>query len=122
MLPLGANKAEFVRINHPATNKDSMRFPCSLQRNLFFQQRQEVRGTCLISGYCQVKRGLAEAVEDGRVRCGCQQSLEDTVDDIDPTLRTLRTLNYANYGIFLILGIAGFIPSTVFTTRARVDL
>ena len=26
---------------------------------------------------------------------------------------TLRTLNYANYGIFLIMGNAGFISSTV---------
>ena len=26
---------------------------------------------------------------------------------------TLRTLNYGNYGIFLIMGIAGFCPSTV---------
>ena len=26
---------------------------------------------------------------------------------------TLRTLNYGNYGIFLILGNAGFISSTV---------
>ena len=27
---------------------------------------------------------------------------------------TLRTLNYGNYGIFLIMGNAGFCPSTVF--------
>ena len=26
---------------------------------------------------------------------------------------TLRTLNYGNYGIFLIMGDAGFCPSTV---------
>ena len=26
---------------------------------------------------------------------------------------TLRTLNYENYGIFLIMGNAGFCPSTV---------
>ena len=26
---------------------------------------------------------------------------------------TLRTLNYGNYGIFLVLGNAGFCPSTV---------
>ena len=26
---------------------------------------------------------------------------------------TLRTLNYGNYGIFLIVGNAGFCPSTV---------
>ena len=26
---------------------------------------------------------------------------------------TLRTLNYGNYGIFLIMGNAGFCPSTV---------
>ena len=26
---------------------------------------------------------------------------------------TLRTLNYGNYGIFLIMGSAGFCPSTV---------
>ena len=26
---------------------------------------------------------------------------------------TLRTLNYENYGIFLIMGHAGFCPSTV---------
>ena len=29
---------------------------------------------------------------------------------------TLRTLNYGNYGIFLIMGNAGFCPSTVRTT------
>ena len=28
---------------------------------------------------------------------------------------TLRTLNYGNYGIFLIMGNAGFCPSTVAT-------
>ena len=27
---------------------------------------------------------------------------------------TLRTLNYGNYGIFLIMGNAGFCPSTVY--------
>ena len=26
---------------------------------------------------------------------------------------TLRTLNYGNYGLFLLMGNAGFIPSTV---------
>ena len=35
----------------------------------------------------------------------------DTVDDTNPAL-ALRTLNYGNYGIFLIMGNAGFIPST----------
>ena len=30
---------------------------------------------------------------------------------------TLRTLNYGNYGIFLIMGHAGFCPSTVGTLR-----
>ena len=29
---------------------------------------------------------------------------------------TLRTLNYGNYGIFLIMGHAGFCPSTVTRT------
>ena len=29
---------------------------------------------------------------------------------------TLRTLNYGNYGIFLIMGNAGFCPSTVYYT------
>ena len=29
---------------------------------------------------------------------------------------TLRTLNYGNYGIFLIMGNAGFCPSTVVHT------
>ena len=29
---------------------------------------------------------------------------------------TLRTLNYGNYGIFLIMGNAGFCPSTVVIT------
>ena len=29
---------------------------------------------------------------------------------------TLRTLNYGNYGIFLIMGNAGFCPSTVSLT------
>ena len=37
-----------------------------------------------------------------------------SVDDINPALPyLLRTLNYGNYGIFLIMGIAGFISSTV---------
>ena len=31
---------------------------------------------------------------------------------------TLRTLNYGSYGTFLIMGHAGFCPSTVF---ARLD-
>ena len=39
-------------------------------------------------------------------------SLRDTVDDTNPAL-SLRTLNYGNYGIFLIMGSAGFISSTV---------
>ena len=30
---------------------------------------------------------------------------------------TLRTLNYGNYGIFLIMGNAGFCPSTVVIIR-----
>ena len=34
---------------------------------------------------------------------------------------TLRTLNYGNYGIFLIMGIAGFCPSTVWSSEYRVD-
>ena len=32
---------------------------------------------------------------------------------------TLRTLNYGNYGIFLIMGHAGFCPSTVSRTWTR---
>ena len=32
---------------------------------------------------------------------------------------TLRTLNYGNYGIFLIMGNAGFCPSTVGTIRGH---
>ena len=36
----------------------------------------------------------------------------DTVDGIEILSSTLRTLNYGNYGIFLIVGDAGFIPST----------
>ena len=35
-----------------------------------------------------------------------------TADDRNLCM-TLRTLNYGNYGIFLIMGNAGFIPSTV---------
>ena len=31
---------------------------------------------------------------------------------------TLRTLNYGNYGIFLIMGNAGFCPSTIGATRS----
>ena len=31
---------------------------------------------------------------------------------------TLRTLNYGNYGIFLIMGNAGFCPSTVCNQRS----
>ena len=33
---------------------------------------------------------------------------------------TLRTLNYGNYGIFLIMGNAGFRPSAVLYTWAKV--
>ena len=36
----------------------------------------------------------------------------DIVDDINPAL-PLRTLNNRNYGMFLIMGNAGFISSTV---------
>ena len=32
---------------------------------------------------------------------------------MDKSCMTLRTLNYGNYGIFLIMGHAGFCPSTV---------
>ena len=32
---------------------------------------------------------------------------------------TLRTLNYGNYGIFLIMGNAGFCPSTVVSGLLR---
>ena len=35
-----------------------------------------------------------------------------TADDLNPAL-PLRTLNYGNYGIFLIVGNAGFVSSTV---------
>ena len=31
---------------------------------------------------------------------------------------TLRTLNYGNYGIFLVMGNAGFCPSTVCLLRS----
>ena len=31
---------------------------------------------------------------------------------------TLRTLNYGNYGIFLIMGNAGFCPSTLLELRS----
>ena len=34
---------------------------------------------------------------------------------------TLRTLNYGNYGIFLIMGNAGFCPSTVALARKAVE-
>ena len=33
---------------------------------------------------------------------------------------TLRTLNYGNYGIFLIMGHAGFCPSTVVWEGSQV--
>ena len=33
---------------------------------------------------------------------------------------TLRTLNYGNYGIFLIMGNAGFCPSTVITPASTL--
>ena len=33
---------------------------------------------------------------------------------------TLRTLNYGNYGIFLIMGNAGFCPSTVSNTAREL--
>ena len=36
-----------------------------------------------------------------------------TVDDINPALITLSTLNYGKYGLFLIMGYAGFISSTL---------
>ena len=32
---------------------------------------------------------------------------------------TLRTLNYGNYGIFLVMGNAGFVSSTVVHADAR---
>ena len=35
---------------------------------------------------------------------------------------TLRTLNYGNYGIFLIMGNAGFCPSTVGLQAVRFNL
>ena len=35
---------------------------------------------------------------------------------------TLRTLNYGNYGIFLIMGNAGFCPSTVSTLPTTISL
>ena len=35
---------------------------------------------------------------------------------------TLRTLNYGNYGIFLIMGNAGFCPSTVVQGLGLRDL
>ena len=35
---------------------------------------------------------------------------------------TLRTLNYGNYGIFLIMGNAGFCPSTVVDVRSSFVL
>ena len=41
-----------------------------------------------------------------------------TVDDIDPA-SPQRTLNYGNYGMFLIMGIARFISSTVWTLRQK---
>ena len=34
---------------------------------------------------------------------------------------TLRTLNYGNYGIFLIVGNAGFISSTVVLLKGSDD-
>ena len=39
-------------------------------------------------------------------------SYHNTVDG-QKSCMTLRTLNYGNYGIFLIMGNAGFCPSTV---------
>ena len=33
---------------------------------------------------------------------------------------TLRTLNYGNYGIFLLMGDAGFCPSTVVPTLGYI--
>ena len=48
----------------------------------------------------------------GPCREGQGVSYDDTVDDINPAV-CLRILNYGNYGIFLIMGKAGFIPSTV---------
>ena len=35
---------------------------------------------------------------------------------------TLRTLNYGNYGIFLIMGNAGFCPSTVMGSRILFEV
>ena len=35
---------------------------------------------------------------------------------------TLRTLNYGNYGIFLIMGNAGFCPSTVSPVDSHISL
>ena len=35
---------------------------------------------------------------------------------------TLRTLNYGNYGIFLIMGNAGFCPSTVVNPKSPLKI
>ena len=37
----------------------------------------------------------------------------DKIQNLSKSCMTLRTLNYGNYGIFLIMGNAGFCPSTV---------
>ena len=62
-----------------------------------------------------------------RLRVGYRSGFPDTtVDDRNPALpKDLRTRNYGNYGIFLIVGHAGFISSTVAATslgslRARI--
>ena len=43
-----------------------------------------------------------------------------TVVGQNPAL-LLSTLNYGNYGIFLIMGHAGFCPSTVVLSRSSKD-
>ena len=47
--------------------------------------------------------------------CGVERKRASPSDIrlMDKSCITLRTLNYGNYGIFLIMGNAGFCPSTV---------
>ena len=57
-------------------------------------------------------RMLGFSLQGGR--CGTCILQGCTADDINPAhFYLIRTLNYGNYGIFLLVGHAGFISSTV---------
>ena len=56
------------------------------------------------------KHEKSQGLHDGHIGVGVICS---STADGQKSCMTLRTLNYGNYGIFLIMGNAGFCPSTV---------